>query len=391
MKVRILSMDWVDKFQCIGAECLLNCCKYTWKVIISDQEIEQYEKMEHPFGKEIIKVINKEENCIRFEEGKCPLLTEEGWCKIVQQCGSEYLSFTCTVFPRLDRFYGDMVECTVGLACPVVAEYLFDTEPIGFGFREEELPDYIPKEIDYEVYDSLSLSRTYLIELLQSYENQFHMGKLYIVLQVMEKVKGLMTSNALTKSAVEKILNYYEDTTNRATIFSMGEELTKKTEIKLQSMKKLIAMAKLLINDEQMIRCPISIETIYHYLESWNQDKERLYCDIEEFSVYYQTQCSAVFYNYFVYALFMDWIAVDSEKFGNKIMTRIIEYAVIQMIAIIIWKEKEEVSRKELSVVISSLERGFQNNAERNKLIVEMLQKLDINQTAERLLLIPFL
>lgn len=388
MKVKILSMDWVDKFQCIGAECPLTCCSH-WEITISNQEIEQYEKMEHPFGKEIVKVIDKEKKCMQLKDRKCQMLTEEGWCKIVQQCGPEYLSFTCTVFPRLDRFYGDTVECTVGLTCPVVAEYLLDAEPIGFGFREEELPDYIPKEIDYEVYDSLSLSRTHLIELLQSYENQFHMGKLYIVLQVMEKVKELMTSNALTKSAVEEILNYYEDTTNRATVFSMGEELAKKTEIKLQSIKKLISIVKLLINDEQMIRCPISTETMYQYLEVWNQDREQLYCDIKEFSIYYQNQYSAVFSNYFVYALFMDWIELDNRKFGNKIMTRIIEYAVMQIIAMVVWKEKGEVSKRDLSVVISSLERGLQNSEGKNKQIVEMLQKNGINQTAEWLLIIP--
>lgn len=328
---------------------------------------------------------------MQLKDGRCKMLTEEGWCKIVQQCGPEYLSFTCTVFPRLDRFYGDTVECTVGLTCPVVAEYLLDAEPIGFGFREEELPDYIPKEIDYEVYDSLSLSRTHLIELLQSYENQFHMGKLYIILQVMEKVKELMTSNALTKSAVEEILNYYEDTTNRATVFSMGEELAKKTELKLQSMKKLIAIAKVLIYDVQMLRCPVPVETMYQYLESWNQDREQLYRDMKEFSIYYQSQYSAVFSNYFVYALFMDWIELEKKKFGNKITTRIIEYAVIQIIAMMVWKEKGKVSKRDLSVVISSLERGFQNSAERNKQIVEMLQKNGINQTAEWLLLIPFL
>ena len=388
MKVRILSMDWMDKFQCIGAECPLTCCGY-WRITISDQEMERYEKMEHPFGKEIVKVIDKVKKCMQLNNGKCQMLTEEGWCKIVQQCGPELLSLTCTVFPRLDRFYGDTVECTVGLACPVVAEYLFDAESIGFGFREEELLDYIPKEIDYDLYDSLSLSRTYLIELLQSYEDQFHMGKLYILLQVMEKVKELMTNNLLTKNGIEEILNYYENTTNRVTVFSMGEKLSKKTELKLQSMKKLIAMAKLLINDEQMIRCPISIKTMYQYLEVWNHDREQLYCDIEEFSIYYQSQYSAVFSNYLVYALFMDWIELDSEKFGNKIMTRIIEYAVIQIIAMMVWKEKGKVSKRDLSVVISSLERGFQNNAEKNKQILDMLQKNSINQTAEWLLLIP--
>lgn len=59
---------------------------------------------------------------MRQRDGKCGLLTEEGWCKIVLECGEKYLSDTCTCFPGCVREFGDVLECMVEIVCPVVAE-----------------------------------------------------------------------------------------------------------------------------------------------------------------------------------------------------------------------------------------------------------------------------
>ena len=65
-------------------------------------------------------------------DGRCQMLTEDGWCRIVLECGEEYLSGTCTTFPRKVKQFGDIMECMVEIVCPLVAERVFDDKKIEF-------------------------------------------------------------------------------------------------------------------------------------------------------------------------------------------------------------------------------------------------------------------
>ena len=162
--MKVLNMDWWNDFSCIGGECPLTCCCTSWSIDLTEKEIEQYEKLDHPFRDTIVASIDKENKKMKEKDGYCPLLTKEGWCHIVRECGEQYLSNTCTAFPRHRMIFGDVVEQTVELVCPVVANYLFRKEKIAFEFGETDEKETI-NSIDYTLYDTLSLVRTNLIEL----------------------------------------------------------------------------------------------------------------------------------------------------------------------------------------------------------------------------------
>lgn len=62
--MKILCMDWLSKFQCIGGACPLTCCA-NWKIALTDQEIANYKKMKHPFAKEFVSMIDQEKKCMK--------------------------------------------------------------------------------------------------------------------------------------------------------------------------------------------------------------------------------------------------------------------------------------------------------------------------------------
>lgn len=159
MRIKVVSMEWFTRFRCIGGHCPLTCCSSMWKVALTEEEIKKYKNMNHSFQGEIMKWVDEKDKCMitDVETGKCGLLTEDGWCRMVLECGESYLSKTCAVFPRYAKAYGDIIETGVEIVCPVVAGYLLENVPIEFEFQEKEI-DEKRKSVDYQVYDSLALA-----------------------------------------------------------------------------------------------------------------------------------------------------------------------------------------------------------------------------------------
>ena len=104
---------YYGEFKCIGSECTANCC-YGWKIEWTKDEVDKVknapncsaelkEKIENCF----VPDANKDENAflIYFDErGSCPCVTEEGLCSVQKELGAEYLSLTCTIYPRYNSF-----------------------------------------------------------------------------------------------------------------------------------------------------------------------------------------------------------------------------------------------------------------------------------------------
>lgn len=386
MKVKVLSMDWMEKFQCVGGQCSMTCCCATWKIALSEVEISKYENMEHPFKENILSAIDKEKKCMREQNGNCQMLTEDGWCQIVQNCGDEYLSHTCKSFPRSIKQYGDVQEQTVGISCPVVAEYLLDQEQIGFYFDEVEVSKDIIEEIDYEVYDALSMSRTYLVELLQSYGTDFSTGKLYIILNVLYKIRGLIANQNLTQANIQQILKTYEEEA-RKLIFDKGEEIAKNYNAKASVIKKMICQIEPIQNAIRL-RKIFDEECFSDDIKVWIEDTEKLAENLQGFMEYFRENYAQLLQNYFVYQLFVEWIELDTEKFGDVFISKIIELVLIQLCAMSVWKKKGGIEKEEYGKIIVSCDRVITHNNFLKKNMSDFLKQNEMNNSANLLLLL---
>ena len=132
--------EYVGKFKCDGKNCLNNCCKRPWIIIIDKKTYEQYSRMEPPeVGKEICSHIEYNESQKEYflKDRPCPFLTENNLCSMQLKYGEEFLSQTCATYPRITHNLGKFFERSLVLTCPVAAEMiLFAREPMKFEFVE---------------------------------------------------------------------------------------------------------------------------------------------------------------------------------------------------------------------------------------------------------------
>ncbi len=118
-------------FQCMGGSCPMSCC-LIWSVDWTEQEIERLKNaecsehlrmlVENSFG-EVTDAPGKF-RIIMDSKKRCPFLTEDNFCLIQRELGAEYLSYTCTVYPRNALFCGSTVMNYCNLSCYRVLDTL---------------------------------------------------------------------------------------------------------------------------------------------------------------------------------------------------------------------------------------------------------------------------
>lgn len=125
---------YFGEFQCIGSDCIDNCC-YGWQIDWKRDEIEKVknapdispelsELMENSFT-----LMDEKQGkyTIKFpENGKCPFQTEEGLCKIQRELGAEYLSYTCTIYPRCGIDTDNAVYHYCNTSCCVIIKKMLN-------------------------------------------------------------------------------------------------------------------------------------------------------------------------------------------------------------------------------------------------------------------------
>ncbi len=123
-------------FHCIGNACPDNCC-YGWNIDWTSEEVDKLKSAEN-CSLELKGIIEEAfasnelfEGKLRivFDENKrCPLLTEDGLCRIQRELGVEYMSNTCMVYPRKYCIVDPVVYNTCFSSCREVMRYLINDE-----------------------------------------------------------------------------------------------------------------------------------------------------------------------------------------------------------------------------------------------------------------------
>lgn len=124
---------YYDGFQCIGEKCPNNCC-YGWNISWTKDEIDKVLNAEKisPELHELVEnsfVPKDDKYLIKYGDvEKCPFQTEEGLCKIQGELGAEYLSRTCTTFPRSVIHTGEALYRLCHMSCPVIMSQLLENK-----------------------------------------------------------------------------------------------------------------------------------------------------------------------------------------------------------------------------------------------------------------------
>ena len=115
------------EFQCKAGRCENTCCQL-WTIDIDEPTAERYHTMTGPLGESLRQAITIDDEGSHFvfskEQPMCPLLNEQGLCKVVLELGEEGLCDTCHMHPRFYKYIEDLELCGVGLSCEASVELL---------------------------------------------------------------------------------------------------------------------------------------------------------------------------------------------------------------------------------------------------------------------------
>lgn len=115
------------EFQCKAGRCENTCCQL-WTIDIDEPTAERYHTMTGPLGESLRQAITVDDEGSHFvfskEQPMCPLLNEQGLCKVVLELGEEGLCDTCHMHPRFYKYIEDLELCGVGLSCEASVELL---------------------------------------------------------------------------------------------------------------------------------------------------------------------------------------------------------------------------------------------------------------------------
>lgn len=156
--MNILVPEYMNDFKCIGSKCEDTCCS-GWKVIVDEKTYRKYRKSNNPilktdFQKKITRQ-RSEKSAKNFakikmkENGDCSFLTDEKLCGIQLNLGEEYLSDTCSVYPRIINAVDNSIEKSASMSCPEAARIaLLNPKKMEFETKLEHVrSNYIAQKV----------------------------------------------------------------------------------------------------------------------------------------------------------------------------------------------------------------------------------------------------
>lgn len=152
VKRTILVPQYMRSFSCIGSACEDTCCS-GWRVEIDKRTYKKYKKSQNrelaPLLDKNIKRNRSNSTSHSFahidmeKNGSCPFLSTEKLCNIQSKLGVDYLSHTCSTYPRIQNQVNGIVERSAEMSCPEAARLaLLNPAPMEFDEIEDKLDNH---------------------------------------------------------------------------------------------------------------------------------------------------------------------------------------------------------------------------------------------------------
>lgn len=138
--MRYVAPDFYLSFRCIAAACRHSCC-CGWEIDIDDESLRRYEHVPGELGALLKKSIARTPtpHFVLDAHERCPLLREDGLCRIILGLGEDALCDICTEHPRFYNDYPGRFEAGLGLCCEeAVRLFLAVDAPLSFIEEEDE-------------------------------------------------------------------------------------------------------------------------------------------------------------------------------------------------------------------------------------------------------------
>ena len=160
--------DYYDEFSCLADKCEETCCA-GWQIVIDDEALEEYKRVESDFASRLIASIDWEEGVFHQDENRrCAFLNENNLCDLYCALGEASLCKTCTNYPRHIEEFENIREYTLSVSCPEAARILLaKKDKAAFSETEDEAYEEY-EDFDFLMFEKMEEARETMIHLLQN-------------------------------------------------------------------------------------------------------------------------------------------------------------------------------------------------------------------------------
>ena len=151
----LLQIAELGNFKCLMGDCPDTCCK-GWEIPVDSRTYNLWRDSSKTKGYlsklRVVHEGNSHSTCfakIKLDEKlSCSFLSADKLCTIHSNLGEDFLGHTCKSYPKeLNTFWG-MLERSMALSCPEVANIVLNrTKPLNLEYVEEDLEPWIFREI----------------------------------------------------------------------------------------------------------------------------------------------------------------------------------------------------------------------------------------------------
>lgn len=167
--MRYMKPHYYDAFRCIANQCPETCCA-GWQIVIDEDSLEKYSRIENSFGNRIRNSVDWEEGIFYQYDKRCAFLNEQNLCDLQSELGEEALCDTCRRYPRHVEEYEGLREYSLSLSCPVAAAMILqEKEPVTFQEWETNEEDEF-EEFDFLMFTQLEDARDVIFQIIQNRE-----------------------------------------------------------------------------------------------------------------------------------------------------------------------------------------------------------------------------
>lgn len=167
--MRYMKPHYYDAFRCIANQCPETCCA-GWQIVIDEDSLEKYSRIENSFGNRIRNSVDWTEGIFYQYDRRCAFLNEQNLCDLQSELGEEALCDTCRRYPRHVEEYEGLREYSLSLSCPVAAAMILqEKEPVTFQEWETNEEDEF-EEFDFLMFTQLEDARDVIFQIIQNRE-----------------------------------------------------------------------------------------------------------------------------------------------------------------------------------------------------------------------------
>lgn len=135
----VFAPNYYRDFKCIADRCTHSCC-VGWEIDIDEKTLAIYKSAEGKYFDRIRKSIDCTDTPhFSLSDGeRCPHLDSRGLCRIITECGEDFLCDICREHPRFYNKTSHGIEVGLGMACEEAARIILSSDDYREFFKLED-------------------------------------------------------------------------------------------------------------------------------------------------------------------------------------------------------------------------------------------------------------